>query len=215
MGKEQVSRAVVFGSAPCASWDFLSVYQEEASGLVVCADGGVNNARAAGFKPDLLVGDWDSGGAPEPGVACSTLPVEKDLSDLQAALSLTLSRGVKEFLLCGCTGGRLDHTASNLVLLEWIAARGGNAVIVDEDNEVRYLNSTHIILPNIPAFRYLSVIPLDQEIKGVYLQGVKYPLTDATLIRGDTFSISNEPSGPQAEILVGVGRVLLIRSIRL
>ena len=28
-------------------------------------------------------------------------------------------------LLCGCTGGRLDHTASNLVLLEWIADHRG------------------------------------------------------------------------------------------
>ena len=48
---------------------------------------------------------------------------------------------------------------------------------------------------------------------GVTLRGVKYPLTDFTLHRGSTRSISNEIlPGQQAEITIEAGRALLIRS---
>ena len=126
-----------------------------------------------------------------------------------------MSMGCRELLLCGCTGGRLDHTASNLALLEWIDRRGGRAMIVDEDNEARYLDSEALLLDNVPPYRYLSLVPLDRSITGVTLRNVKYPLEDAVLTRGDTFSVSNEPGGPRQEIVIGSGRVLLLRSVRL
>ena len=97
--------------------------------MVFCADGGYANAKGAGLEPDFLIGDWDSGEKPALDVPCVTLPAEKDMTDLQAAMDEALSRGVTELLLCGCTGGRLDHTVSNLLLLEWLAERGGSGMI--------------------------------------------------------------------------------------
>ena len=155
MGAE-ITRAVLFGSVPCEDWSFLRDYLEPTF-LVICADGGVKNARRAGLPPDLLVGDWDSGGAPEEGIPTLSLPPEKDMTDLQAAADLALSRGCRQLLLCGCTGGRMDHTASNLVLLEWIADRGGRALILDGDNEVRFWPGGSLTVPNRPAYRYLSL----------------------------------------------------------
>ena len=120
----------------------------------------------------------------------------------------------RELLLCGCTGGRLDHTASNLVLLEWIADHGGRALLVDADNEVRLLDSGVLRLTNRPCYHYLSLVPLDRRVTGVTLRGLKYPLTDAVLTRGDTLSVSNEPLGDEVEICLSAGRALLIRSQR-
>ena len=183
--------------------------------MVICADGGIRSARDAGLRPDYQIGDWDSGGAPEPGVPCVTLPVEKDMTDLQAAAEQALGMGCRELLLCGCTGGRLDHTASNLVLLEWIAGRGGLPVMVDEDNEVRFLEGpVELRLANRPPYRYLSLIPLDRTLTGVTLRGLKYPLSDARLTRGDTLSVSNEPQGSEMTVSLVSGRALLIRSQR-
>ena len=51
--------------------------------------------------------------------------------------------------------------AFNLAL-EWIARRGGRAMIVDEDNEARYLDSEALLLDNVPPYRYLSLVPLDR-----------------------------------------------------
>ena len=118
-------------------------------------------------------------------------------------------------ILTGCIGGRLDHTASNLALLEWIAGRGGDALMLDGDNEVRFWGGGTLILPNRPAYRYLSLIPLDREIEGVTLRGVKYPLTEHRLFRGDTLSVSNEPTGEESMITVRSGRVLVVRSQRI
>ena len=213
MGAE-VKQAVLFGAMPGEDWAFLKDYLEERF-LVICADGGMKNARRAGLEPDLLVGDWDSGGAPLEGVPTVSLPVEKDMTDLQAAVDLALGRGCDRLLLCGCTGGRMDHTASNLVLLEWIADRGAEALILDSGNEVRFHPGGTLLLPNVPAYRYLSIIPLDRTIEGVTLRGVKYPLTDALLTRGDTLSVSNEPVGEVSEISIASGRVLVVRSERL
>ena len=208
------AEVIIFGSVPAESWSFLGDYMS-CPAVVICADGGVKNARTAGLSPNLLIGDWDSGGAPEEGVPAVTLPAEKDMTDLQAAVDEALRRGYRQMLLTGCIGGRLDHTASNLALLEWIAGRGGDALMLDGDNEVRFWGGGTLILPNRPAYRYLSLIPLDREIEGVTLRGVKYPLTEHRLFRGDTLSVSNEPAGEEIMITVQSGRVLVVRSQRI
>ena len=209
---EKVKRALIVGAAPDADLSFLK--EEAGDWWVICADGGIKTALAAGLRPDCLIGDWDSGGSPAGEVPCTTLPAEKDFTDLQAAAQRAMEEGCGELLLCGCTGGRLDHTASNLALLEWIARRGGKAILADGDNEVRFLENGSLTLADRPHYRYLSLIPLDRVVKGVTLQGVKYPLERADIARGDTLTVSNEPAAPEMEITVEEGSVLVIRSQR-
>ena len=203
---------LIIGAAPWQDGRFLTPYLAGKDWMVFCADGGYANAKAAGLEPDFLICDWDSGEKPALDVPCVTLPVEKDMTDLQAAMDEALSMGVTELLLCGCTGGRLDHTVSNLLLLEWLAERGGQGMVVDEDNEVRLLTPGVCRLEDRPHYHYLSLVPLDHRISGVTLKGTKYPLERAELSRGDTLSISNEPKNPVLEITIGSGRALLIRS---
>ena len=203
---------LIIGAAPWQDGRFLTPYLAGKDWMVFCADGGYANAKAAGLEPDFLIGDWDSGEKPALDVPCVTLPVEKDMTDLQAGMDEALSMGVTELLLCGCTGGRLDHTVSNLLLLEWLAERGGQGMVVDEDNEVRLLTPGVCRLEDRPHYHYLSLVPLDHKISGVTLKGTKYPLERAELSRGDTLSISNEPKNPVLEITIGSGRALLIRS---
>lgn len=212
----QGTGALIFGSAPCRDWGFLAPYLAGRDYKVFCADGGLLNAKAAGLSPDAVVGDWDSGGAPQAGVPCTTLPAEKDMTDLQAAVDLALREGFADLLLCGCTGGpRLDHTASNLVLTEYVAARGGRAILVDGENETRLLTPGTLVRPNVPPYRYFSIIPLDRDVTGVTLVGAKYPLDQAHLTRGNTFSVSNEPSVHEVSITLETGRALLICSERI
>lgn len=208
------THGLIVGAAPWRDGRFLRPYLDGAAWTVFCADGGYANAVSAGLQPDFLIGDWDSGERPALDVPCVTLPAEKDVTDLQAAMDQALSMGITELLLCGCTGGRLDHTASNLLLLEWLAERGGSGMIVDEDNEVRLLCPGVYQVADLPRYHYLSLIPLDRKVTGVTLRGTKYPLDRADLTRGDTLSISNEPAAPAAEITIASGRALLIRSQR-
>lgn len=203
--------ALIFGSVPSKSWDYLQE-QLPSPGLVICADGGVKCARAAGYDPDILVGDWDSGGAPEPGIESVTLPPEKDLTDLQAAAELAMERGARRLIFCACVGGRLDQTMGNLALLEWVHDRGAEGLILTEGDEVRFWDGRHLSLENSSRYRYLSVLPLDQTVTGVSMSGVKYPLTDARLTRGDTLTISNEITADRAVLSAQTGRMLVIQS---
>ncbi len=210
----QGPRVLIFGAAPCKDWSFLSPYLTGAE-KVICADGGVKNAAAAGLTPDVVIGDWDSGGAPEVGADNVTLPAEKDLTDLQAALEQALLRGWKDVLLCACMGvPRFVHTASNLTTLEWFRDLGGTGLLLDWDSEVRLLSDECVVLPSYPRYHYFSLIPLDRKVHGVTIRGAKYPLDNATLTRGDTLSVSNEPLDGPVTVSIAAGRALLIRTQR-
>lgn len=209
MGAEMT--ALIFGSVSASNWDYLRQLCP-APGLVICADGGVHRARSAGYAPDLMVGDWDSGGAPEEGIPSITLPPEKDLTDLQAAAELAMERGYRQMIFTACVGGRLDQTAANLALLEWVHDRGGEALLLDAGNEARFWDGAPLTLARDPRYRFLSLIPLDRRVEGVTLRGVKYPLTRAALTRGDTLSISNEIVEEEATLSANSGRLLVVRS---
>lgn len=203
--------ALIFGACPCSDWGFLQEICPDPD-LVIAADGGIHQARAAGYEPDFLVGDWDSGGAPEEGIPSWSLPAEKDLTDLQAALELCLERGVRKAVLTACLGGRLDQTMANLGLLEWFSDRGGEALALEPGNEARFWDGRELFLPREERYRFVSIIPLDGTVTGVTLEGVKYPLKEATIHRGDTLTISNEITAPQAHFRAKKGRMLVIRS---
>lgn len=50
---------------------------------------------------------------------------------------LALDRGYRDFLLLGCTGGRLDHTLANIAVLLYLLRRGADALMADERNFLR------------------------------------------------------------------------------
>jgi len=64
-------------------------------------------------------------------------------------------------------------------------------------------------IPRVPD-SYLSLIPLSEECSGVDLQGVKYPLSNATLHRGVSLSVSNEFLEDHAELRLRRGSLLVI-----
>lgn len=209
MAAEKV--ALIFGSCPSSGWEDLRRYCP-APDFVIAADGGIKCARSAGYLPDLLIGDWDSGGGPESDIPSLTLPPEKDLTDLQAAAEIALQRSYSKIVLTACLGGRLDQSVANLHLLEWIYDQGGSGVLVDDGNIAFFWDGTPLILKREKGYQFLSILPLDRHIEGVSLQGVKYPLVNASLTRGSTLSISNEIVASQAHLSAKNGRMLVIRS---
>lgn len=204
-------KAIIIGAAPCANLDYLGPYREPGD-FIICADGGRNNAERAGLRPDWYVGDGDSGGTPE-GLPSMVLPTEKNFTDLEVAIRQALRMGYRELVLCACTGGRADHHLTNYFLLEQIFESGGEGLLLDEVNEVRYLSSGTYRVENVPACKYLGIIPVDRELTGVTLRGVKYQVTDQTFRRSATLGVSNEIlPGQTAEITIGAGCAFLIRS---
>lgn len=211
MGDEVNRRAILIGAAP----DTVLPHHQDwlyPDDFIICADGGRAKAETFGLRPHWYVGDNDSGGTSE-GLPATLLPSEKDVSDLEMAVDQAFALGYHELVLVCCTGGRADHHLANIGLLEQIHRLGGHGVLLDECNEIQFLAPGQYHLKNRPWYKYFGLIPLDAEVTGVTLTGVKYPLDRFTLHRGSTRSISNEIlPGQTAEISIESGHVLLIRS---
>lgn len=204
-------RAVIIGAAPCDNLDYLRRYLRE-DDFLICADGGRVNAEKAGLTPNWYVGDGDSGGWGD-GLPSMNLPAEKDFTDSEAAVYQALKMGYHSLLLCACTGGRQDHHIANLFLLEAIHRQGGEGILLDEKNEIRYLVAGRYEVPNDPPYFYMGLLPIDAQLEHVTLRNVKYEVTDRTFARWDTLGVSNEIlSGRNAVIEFSKGCAFLVRS---
>ena len=182
--------------------------------LIIAADSGLNNAKALNLTVNVVVGDYDSlGHTPEvdAGVEVITVPTEKDVTDTQLAVELALTRGATEVHIVGGLGGRLDHTLSNLAILEDLADKRVRAVIEDGQNRARLLRNDSTILPR-SGYTYVSLLALDPLCKGVEIEGVKYPLKGAKLERKFQYAVSNEITGNCCFISVRKGSLLIVES---
>jgi thiamine pyrophosphokinase len=181
--------------------------------LTIAADAGLLTAKSLGVKPQILIGDFDSLGVPDPTLADEiiTLPPEKDDTDTQLAVKTALERGADEIVIIGGLSGRLDHTLSNLAILEHLYEHHVRARITDGQNRVRFLRNDGVILPH-DGFRYLSLIAADPVVKGVSLDGCKYPLKKAKLTKTNQYAVSNEIEGNCALIEIRRGGVWIIES---
>lgn len=185
-----------------------------AGDLTVAADSGWKNAQALGVTPAMLVGDFDSLGEPDTpaGTEVLRVPAEKDDTDTQLAVRTAVARGAKELVLIAGMNGRVDHTLSTLALLEELHDRGIRAVLTDGKNRVRFLENDSLLLLREKRFKYLSLIAVTEKVRGVTLEGCKYPLKNATLLRQDQYAVSNEIEGNAALIDVRRGAVYVIES---
>lgn len=182
--------------------------------LVIAADAGLRTAKSFGVVPTVAVGDFDTlGGLPEGEFEVVRLPAEKNVTDTQYAISLALERGATELTLVGSLGGRLDHTLSLLGELEMLSARKPSVptVMTDGKNRVRLIRNSGTILLR-GDFRYFSILALDPTVKGVTLDGCKYPLKNAKLSRSHQWAVSNEIVGNCALVEIRKGACLVIES---
>lgn len=205
-------RAFIYGGGPVCIEEVAE--RPKAGDLVIAADAGYRQVLAIGQKVDILVGDMDSLGTavPEGSVEIVRLPAEKDLTDLQVAVELAVGREAQEIILVSSLSGRLDHTLSSLAILEDLNGRGIHACITDGQNRARFMRSTSTLIAR-SQYRYLSLIAADDTVKGVSVEGCKYPLKKATLCRRVQFAVSNEITGNVAFIAVKKGGLYIIESM--
>jgi thiamine pyrophosphokinase len=181
--------------------------------LVIAADAGLLTARRFGVEPSIVLGDFDTLG--EPDVPEETelirVPTQKDDTDTQLAVCVALERGAREIVIIGGLDGRLDHTLSTLAILEDLDRRHIHAYVTSGKNRARFLRNNSTLLPR-SNFRYFSLIAADEKVKGVSIDGGKYPLKKAKLSRLNQFAVSNEIVGNCALIDVRRGGVWIVES---
>ena len=181
--------------------------------ITISADSGYKNAEKLGVKIDFAVGDFDSFAENEipKDTEIITVPAEKDFTDTQLAVDVALSKEARDIVIIGGLSGRLDHTLSNLGILEKLYAMGVRVILADGNNRVRYINATSELIPR-SHYRYFSILAADDKVKGVTIEGGKYPLKNARLTRTNQFAVSNEIEKNCALISVKKGGIFIIES---
>lgn len=181
--------------------------------LCIAADAGYRTAEALGERVDILLGDFDSLGEPprREGMEIIRVPAEKDLTDTQLAVTVALDRGADEIILIAGLSGRLDHTLSTLSILKDMQARGVYGYLTDGQNRIHYLNGSSLLVAK-SSYKYLSLIAATPMVKGVSVEGCKYPLARATLRDSLQYAVSNEIVGNVALVSCKKGGLYVIES---
>lgn len=177
--------------------------------LLIAADRGYAYLQDAGLTPDLVVGDFDSLGAPPQAQCVLCFPPEKDYTDLDLAIREGKRRGYRVFCIYGALGGRLDHTVANLQLIAALAQEGMRGYLLGGGQAVTVLSENRLhFAPRSGG--YFSAFAFGASASGVYEQGLKYALSDARLEVSFPLGVSNEFCGDEACVSVREGKLLLI-----
>ena len=201
-------RCAIF-TARCEG-DPSAAYDPRKDDYILCADAGYAVARRAGVKPDVVIGDFDSMPAPE-GENIIRHPVEKDEPDSMLCANYALQMGVRDFLIVGGLGGRLDHTLANLQTLIYLAQRGAKAELCDGRVKITAVKDGSIRIPRTAG--KLSVFALSGKCEGVSIRGAKYNVEDAVLTPDYPLGMGNDFTEDFAEIGVRSGTLLVLREM--
>lgn len=207
-------RIVICTGGQLGAWALEHI---KAGDLLIGADSGARFLISQGLRPDIAIGDFDSVSAEELAIIRSSSgqtiacdPVDKDYTDTEMAVRLSLDMQPSELVLLGALGTRFDHSLANVHLLALAAKQNIRATIIDEHNKITL--ATEQIMIKKQGYPNVSLLPLSMQVKGITLTGFQYPLTDATLTIGQSLGISNVLTAPTGTIQLSEGLLLIIQS---
>lgn len=211
---------VVIGGGPLseralAAWAALAAEAADDSQavLVIAADSGLDHAVGAGIHPQRLVGDLDSISAAgrmwayANGLSIDERLAAKDETDTEIALATALAEvDVDRLLVLGgldrLVDDRLDHLLATVAALGHPGlARLASVRAVLGTSEVVVVHPGHEAQLAIDSGQVFSLLALHGACHGVYLNGARWPLADATLAAHHTRGVSNVGEG---DTVVGV-----------
>ncbi|MBO4785010.1 MAG: thiamine diphosphokinase [Lachnospiraceae bacterium] len=203
-----MKRCVIVGSAAINNYIKVKQYLRNDDYFVYC-DGGLKHIDELGYKPDLIVGDFDSHENPNLDVETIVLPCVKDDTDTCHAVKVCIERGYTDFLFVGCIGERLDHTLGNVALLIMLKEKGLKGIMIDDYSEMSIVSGEESIED---SFSYFSLLTLSDSADGIDIKNTKYPLENGSIKSGFQYGVSNEVNkGQTATVSCKCGNLLLIK----
>lgn len=189
------------------------IIKKESGDLIIAADGGYAYLEKAGIKPDIAIGDFDSlNFSPVCEKVIKLNPI-KDITDMYAAVNVGIEEGYSCFHLYGATGGRIDHTISNIQLIASLAQNKMKAFIHDGNTVITAICNDSLEF-STENKGYISVFSHSEKCSGVYLKGLKYMLENAELTNTFPLGVSNEFIGEKSEIIIGNGTAIVTYSLK-
>lgn len=205
-----MNRCVILCASPTADCTYLSKIICK-NDYIICADGGMKYAKKIGIVPQIWIGDFDSSVEEKTSVEVLKYPPEKDDTDTLLAVKEGIKRGYRNFLLLASTGGRLDHTIANIMVLNYLLTKDCFGKIQDEKNILFLIHNDQIQLSPRKGWKF-SVFPWNGDAKGVSIRNAAYNVENLTLYTSYPIGISNEFTDDKAIIEVLNGTLLVCLS---
>ena len=211
----EIKRAVIFANGQLRDANQVLALIRPGD-VLIAADGGLHHLQALGLNPHVLIGDFDSISEDEievvrsAGATVLSYPPEKDETDLELAISYAIDQGCTSLRIIAALGGRLDHTLANLFLLEMPGLKDLDVRLDDGHEEIFIIRHSVTIYGQIGDT--VSLLALEKCARGVYTQGLKYPLREETLCPHLSRGISNEMIEDKAYVSLHSGRLLCIHT---
>lgn len=209
-------QAIVFANGDLTAKEMAVAVAGE-SDLIIAADGGLIHCLALNIIPHVLIGDFDSTSPEmikqfaEKGTEIISHPKDKDKTDLELALDLSVYRGVKKTYLFAALGNRWDMSLANLLLPAAQAYTDMRVTVVAERTMIYLLRAGAEKEISHVNGRVVSLLPVQADIK-VTVKGFKYPLAGERIGFSSTRGISNLLSEDRGVIVVEEGILLCVQS---
>lgn len=175
----------------------------EAADLTIGADSGGYVFLGFKYFPDVVIGDLDSFKYTSHESVNVIHDPDQDTNDLEKALNYALQQGASTCVVLGTLGKRIDHTIKNLSVLQRFQLKFDSIIFRDDYGDMFLVASPY--QPKYEHGTIISFFPVGTPISGFSSKGVKYPLTDSSLVMGIQDGTSNEIISEDAEITFDSG----------
>ena len=193
------------------SWTPRLAAMAAAAAPLLAADGGADHLARLGLRPAAVIGDLDS-------INCETrawlgeAPLverpDQDRTDLDKALEYAFDDlGVERLTVLAAVGGRVDHDLGNLGLLARLAM-GEKLIFEDEGHRILAVAGEATLVAQ-PGETW-SFWTYDPSVR-VTIDGVRWPIEDATIDAGGRPSISNQATTEEVRVQATGGAVIVTR----
>lgn len=185
---------------------------------IIAVDKGLESIYNQKVRPDYIVGDFDSVSPKiieyykNQGMEIAKYNPEKDYTDTELGIEKAISLNPDTIRIIGGIGTRIDHTLANIHILTKCLEKNIKCDIVNSNNKIYLVNKSAKIEKSKAFGKFVSIIPLTSEVKGITLEGFKYPLSDYILSIGKSLGISNEIVADNASINIKEGILIVIES---
>jgi len=183
---------------------------------LIAADGGVKHILKLGLIPQIIIGDLDSTPLSiqkkleRKKIEWIKYPIKKDKTDFELVIDYILEKKFKEIIIFGIFGDRIDHFIANILLLSKIQTENKSIKIkIIEGNKEIYILDKKIVV-NGHIGDEVSIIPLNNKLKGITTDGLEYKLNNESLSFGSTKGISNVFNKTSAKIEAKKGTALIV-----
>lgn len=212
--EKPTEKALAVSGGQEVSEEILNLYKNR---FIAAVDSAAAYLRKHHVIPDLFVGDCDSVDADSMEyISSHNVPVmlfdaKKDYTDTELCIKELLNRGFGDIVIICATGGRVDHTASNISILLMLSSPGAKSRIVDDKNEI-YVLTCGVYKVNKRGKKYFSLISITRESEYT-TEGFLYEVKNCRIRRDRAGEgISNEMKRESGTLEIQSGTVLIVQS---